>query len=71
MNIRPFFKKHSRLRTLICPHYTTTDIGIFTDWNGKETIVCQCDVCGKIRIGEKINWFPLPGEIFSSMSKNA
>lgn len=69
MNIRPFFKKHPRVRTFICSHPTTSDIGTFTDWSGNKQLVCQCDYCGKIRIGETRNWYPMPNAFTVTTSK--
>ena len=60
IEVIPFLKKHPRIIQLICDHCTASDIGTFTEWHGNTTLVRQCDVCGKIGIGEKPEWYPLP-----------
>jgi hypothetical protein len=71
MEVMPFFKRHPRVRELICDHITCTNIGTFTDWNGNKQLVCQCDICGKIGIGERPVWYPLPEEFSAKKKKRA
>jgi len=71
MAVRLFFKRHPRVRELICDHITCTDIGTFTDWNGNKQLVCQCDICGKIGIGERPRWYPLPEEFSAKKEHGA
>jgi len=53
MTVRKFFKKHPKIRQLLCKHYVASDIGTLKLWSGQELLVHQCEICGLILVDYK------------------